>query len=60
MSSGGAAGGLGATFISSWGHVTIIYIALLIFLWRVIDLSVTAYPPEHCMSRESLHGIVSD
>ena len=31
----GAAGGLNATFISSWAHVTIIYIAMLIFLWKV-------------------------
>jgi len=28
-------GGLNATFISSWAHVTIIYIAMLIFLWKV-------------------------
>jgi len=28
-------GGLNATFISSWAHVCIIYIAMLIFLWKV-------------------------
>lgn len=28
-------GGLMACFVSSWGHVSVIYIALLIFLWRV-------------------------
>ena len=30
-----AHGGLMATFISSWGHVTVIYIAMLIFVWKV-------------------------
>lgn len=30
-----AQGGLLACFISSWGHVTVIYIALLIFVWKV-------------------------
>lgn len=30
-----AQGGLMATMVSSWGHVTVIYIALLIFIWKV-------------------------
>ena len=30
-----AHGGLMATFVSSWGHVSIIYIAMLIFIWKV-------------------------
>jgi len=30
-----AQGGLLATFVSSWGHVAVIYIALIIFLWKV-------------------------
>eukprot|EP00285_Hemiselmis_virescens_P008888 CAMPEP_0173392260 /NCGR_PEP_ID=MMETSP1356-20130122/18847_1 /TAXON_ID=77927 ORGANISM="Hemiselmis virescens, Strain PCC157" /NCGR_SAMPLE_ID=MMETSP1356 /ASSEMBLY_ACC=CAM_ASM_000847 /LENGTH=820 /DNA_ID=CAMNT_0014350007 /DNA_START=20 /DNA_END=2482 /DNA_ORIENTATION=- len=30
-----AQGGLMACFISSWGHVSVIYIALLIFIWKV-------------------------
>ena len=29
------AGGLQATYISAWAHVAIIYIAMLIFLWKV-------------------------
>jgi len=28
-------GGLNATFISAWAHVAIIYIAMLIFMWKV-------------------------
>ena len=30
-----AHGGLMATFISSWSHVAVIYIAMLIFIWKV-------------------------
>jgi SSS family transporter len=30
-----AQGGLIACFVSSWGHVTVIYIALIIFMWKI-------------------------
>ena len=30
-----AQGGIMAAFLSSWGHVGIIYIAMLIFVWKV-------------------------
>jgi hypothetical protein len=30
-----AQGGIMAAFISSWGHVGIIYIAMLIFVWKI-------------------------
>jgi Na+/proline symporter len=30
-----AQGGIMAAFLSSWGHVGIIYIAMLIFVWKI-------------------------
>jgi Na+/proline symporter len=30
-----AHGGLLATFVASWSHVAVIYIAMLIFIWKV-------------------------
>lgn len=49
-----AQGGLMATFVSSWGHVAIIYLALLVFLWVVYvgpsDISSTDHMWSNLMS----------